>query len=109
MENLQKQIMEIVNNSCCGYFYADKDVHDIWHLIYSGNNEMSDVEKSKTFAQAIRNLEMASGSYVNIDNLEKIINEDYSVEAIKKRRDLPENESRRDWYDGILEQLSAKQ
>ena len=109
MENLQKQIMEIVNNSCRGYFYADKDVHDIWHLIYSDSNEMSDVEKNKMFTQAIRNLEMASGSDVDINNLEEIINADYSIETIKARRNLPENERRRDWYDGILAQLSVKQ
>ena len=53
---------------------------------------------------------MASGSKVRIDDLEEIINGDYSIEAIKKRRDsLPQDDYRLDWYDGILAQLSAKQ
>ncbi len=79
-KDLLDKIWEIIDNSGYGYFYAKKDVHDIWHLIYSS------------------------------DDLEEIINGDYSIEAIKKRRDsLPHDDYRLDWYDGILAQLSAKQ
>lgn len=52
---------------------------------------------------------MASGSEVRIDDLEEIINGDYSIEAIKKRRDsLPHDDYHLDWYDGILAQLAEK-
>lgn len=109
-KDLLDKIWEIIDNSGYGYFYAKKDVHDIWHLIYSSGVEMSDIKKQELFVQSIKELEMASGSEVRIDDLEEIINDDYSIEAIKKRRDsLPHDDYRLDWYDGILAQLSAKQ
>lgn len=109
-KDLLDKIWEIIDNSGYGYFYAKKDVHDIWHLIYSSDVEMSDIKKQELFINSIKGLEMASGSKVRIDDLEEIINDDYSIEAIKKRRDsLPHDDYRLDWYDGILAQLSAKQ
>lgn len=109
-KDLLNKIEEIIDNSGYGYFYAKKDVHDIWHLIYSSGVEMSDIKKQELFIRSIRELEMASGSDVRIDDLEEIINGDYSIEAIKKQRDsLPNNDCRLNWYNGILEQLSAKQ
>ena len=43
-KDLLDKIWEIIDNSSYGYFYAKKDVHDIWHLIYSSGVEMRDIK-----------------------------------------------------------------
>ena len=57
-KDLLDKIWEIIDNSGYGYFYAKKDVHDIWHLIYSSGVEMSDIKKQELFVNSIKELEM---------------------------------------------------
>ena len=104
---MEKQIMDIINKACRGYVWGEMYVAQIWQVI--DKEHLSEKEKQKLLFKYIRGLESATDCEIDIDDLDNILNAEYSVEVLKKEMKEAEKDGYpTGWYIGMIEQLESE-
>lgn len=108
----KQQISEIIDKAGCGYFDSNLYIQRLYKALLPDDLMPELVERIGHFVWALQQLEIASGSSVDIgyNELPDIIKGDYSAKAYKRRlREIELMYSRKRWYEGMIEQLEREE
>lgn len=111
MEQKQR-IMEIVDKSGYGYFDQNLYIQRLYKALLPDDLMPELVERIGNFVWALQQVEIASGSSIDIgfNKLPEILKGDYTADGYKRRwRDIEMMYSRKQWYEGMIRQLEKEE
>ena len=111
MEQKQR-IMEIVDKSGRGYFDQNLYIQRLYNALLPDDLMPELVERIGNFVWALQQIEIASGSSIDIgfNKLPEILKGDYTADGYKRRwRDIESKYHCKDWYLGMIAQVEAEE